>query len=134
MVSIIRDKARKKGLRLTKNVKGKRVPKTDKVLKKEMEKLDDGLLKNKIRETKKTIRMCKGVLNTLTKYKAPIMIRPVNKGTVFTKPQTIFEMPKKPPPPPPKKPTAALMNQIKANIKRRGLREKANKTSITTVA
>lgn len=134
MVSIIRDKARKKGLRLTKNVKGKRVPKTDKVLKKEMEKLDDGVLKNKIRETKKTIRMCKGVLNTLTKYKTPIMIRPVNKGTVFTKPQTIFEMPKKPPPPPPKKPSAALMNQIKANIKRRGLREKANKTSITTVA
>jgi hypothetical protein len=134
MTTVIRDKARKKGLRLTKNVKGKRVDKTDKALKKEIEKLNDGSFKNKIRETKKTIKMCKGVLNVLTKYKTPIMIRSTNKGTVFTKPQTIFEMPKKPPPPPPKKPSAALMNQIKANMKRRGLKEKANKTSITTVA
>ena len=46
MVSVVKDKARKKGLRLTKNVKGKRVAKTDKALKKEMEKLNDGLFKN----------------------------------------------------------------------------------------
>ena len=109
----IKEKAKQIGVRVTKDVKGKRVKLSDKELKTKI--MNAMSLENQAKHAKKFIRVCRTVLAE-TQPKAP-------------------KAPKAPPapraPPVPKKTSsspkratnarAALMANLKANLKRRGL-------------
>src|SRR6056300_782848 len=106
----LKEKAKQMGIRVTKVVNGKRVKLTNKELK--MKLMNSLTLNNQAKHAKKFIRVCRTVLAE-TQPKAP-------------------KAPKAPPAPPvpkktsssPKRTTnarAALMANLKANLKRRGL-------------
>ena len=106
----IKEKAKQIGVRVTKDVKGKRVKLSDKELKTKI--MNAMSLENQAKHAKKFIRVCRTVLAE-TQPKAP-------------------KAPKAPPAPPvptktsssPNRTTnarAALMANLKANLKRRGL-------------
>ena len=106
----IKEKAKQIGVRVMKDVKGKRVKLSDKELKTKI--MNAMSLENQAKHAKKFIRVCRTVLAE-TQPKAP-------------------KAPKAPPAPPvpkktsssPKRTTnarAALMANLKANLKRRGL-------------
>ena len=107
----LKDKVKKMGLRVTKNVKGKRV----KLTHKELERKVSGLtLQNQARNATKFIRVCKMVLREA----GP------NTPRVQRVAQPVRMSPRPPPPPPPPmglNPRAALLANLKANLKRRGL-------------
>lgn len=105
----LKDKVKKMGLRVTKNVKGKRV----KLTHKELERKVSGLtLQNQARNATKFIRVCKMVLREAGQN-APRVAQPVRMS------------PRRAPPPPPPpmglNPRAALLANLKANLKKRGL-------------
>jgi hypothetical protein len=104
----LRNKAKKLGIRVTKDVDGKRVKLTEKDIKKTI----FAVLRNKASNTKKFIRICKNVLVTAS---------PNNNRRVT---RSSFRAP--PPPPPPRKPVinakrAKLMSELKATLKKRGM-------------
>ena len=109
MSSDIRVKARKMGVRLTKNVNGRRVKRTDAEIKRSIQ----SLIRTRATETKRFIRICRDVLATAVNNARPAprsMTRAVITGAA----------PPPPPPPPPKKPKindkrAKLMAELKAN-------------------
>ena len=108
----LKDKVKKMGLRVTKNVKGKRV----KLTHKELERKVSGLtLQNQARNATKFIRVCKMVLREAGPN-APRVVQRVAQP-VRTSPR------RAPPPPPPMglNPRAALLANLKANLKKRGL-------------
>ena len=105
----LKEKAKQMGVRVTKDVKGKRVKLTDKELKAKL--MNSLTLNNQAKHAKKFIRVCRTVLAE-TQPKAP----------------KVPKVPKAPSPPKaPKAPKApknartALMANLKANLKRRGL-------------
>jgi hypothetical protein len=117
----LKDRVKKMGFRVTKDVKGKRVKLTKKELQAKLDKKKKGsgpTLENQARDAKKFIRVCKMVLKE-AESNAPRVVR----ATV----------PPPPPPPPiraipapPPKPTvnnarARLMANLRADLKRRGL-------------
>ena len=108
----LKDKVKKMGLRVTKNVKGKRV----KLTHKELERKVSGLtLQNQARNATKFIRVCKMVLREAgpNTPRAPRVVQ-----------QPVRMSPRPPPPPPPPmglNPRAALLANLKANLKKRGL-------------
>ena len=104
----IRSKARKLGLRVTKDVNGSRVKLTDKDIKKRVH----AVMKSRASNTKKFIRICRDVL--------------VTAGPIGTVTQSRSTLPPPPPPPPPRKPLvnnkrAKLMSELKATLKKRGV-------------
>jgi len=104
----IRSKARKLGLRVTKDVNGSRVKLTDKDIKKRVH----AVMKSRASNTKKFIRICRDVL--------------VTAGPIGTVTQSRSILPPPPPPPPIRKPVinekrAKLMNELKATLKKRGI-------------
>jgi len=105
----LKDKVKKMGLRVTKNVKGKRV----KLTHKELERKVSGLtLQNQARNATKFIRVCKMVLR--------------EAGPNAPRVQPVRTSPRRAPPPPPPppmglNPRAALLANLKANLKKRGL-------------
>jgi hypothetical protein len=111
----LKDKVKKMGLRVTKNVKGKRV----KLTHKELERKVSGLtLQNQARNATKFIRVCKMVLREagpneprVQRVAQPLRMSPRRAA------------PPPPPPPPPMalNPRAALLANLKANLKKRGL-------------
>lgn len=121
----LKDRVKKLGFRVTKDVKGKRVKLTKKELQAKLDKKKRGsgpTLENQAREAKKFIRVCKMVLKEAepTEPRA----RRVTRAAVPPPPP--------PPPPmrampaPPQKPTvnnarARLMANLRANLRRRGL-------------
>jgi len=94
----LKDKAKKLGLRVTKNVGGKRVKLTARELRAKVTRN----FENSVRNAQRVIRICR---------------------TVVAPGPTAFAPP---PPPPPRKPVinnkrAKLMAELKANLRRRGL-------------
>jgi len=127
------------GVRLTTIVNGKRIYKIESTLKREIRRQETNILRNKVRNTERTIKMCKGVVNILTKYSPrALQKQPSIAVTRRPTPPPPPSMPmRRPQPPPPSMPTRKpvnLMNALRANIRRRGLMERSNNGAITTVA
>src|SRR5210317_39507 len=115
----LKEKVKKLGFRVTKDVKGKRVKLTKKELKAKLPKKTKGepSLENQAKSAKKFIKVCKMVL----KEAEPTQPR-VPRQVVRVSPRRVAPPP---PPPPPRpmslNPRAALMADLKADLKKRGL-------------
>ena len=118
----LKEKVKNLGFRVTKDVKGKRVKLSKKELMAKLPKKTKGepSLENQAKSAKKFIKVCKMVLKEAepTQPKAP-------RQAVRTSPRRMAPPPPPPPPPPPRpmslNPRAALMADLKANLKKRGL-------------
>ena len=127
-IDLLKNEAKRIGLRVTKKIKGKRVPLSEKELKMKIQRRRQPALEIQVRNSKKLIRTCKSLLRTV-EPNVP-RVRRVSQPVTRTPP-----VPRAPPvPPPPPVPTrrdprANLMTALKANLKRRGLREKINQAS-----
>ena len=111
----LKEKVKKMGLRVTKDVRGKRVKLTKKELESKLKKnKNEPSLENQAKSAKKFIKVCKMVLREAepTQPRAPRVVR--------TSPRRVAPPPPPPPPPMPY-PRAALMADLKANLKKRGL-------------
>ena len=115
----LKEKVKKLGFRVTKDVKGKRVKLTKKELMAKLPKKTKGepSLENQAKSAKKFIKVCKMVLKEAepTQPKAP-------RQAVRISPRRVAA-PMAPPPPRPVSlnPRAALMADLKADLKKRGL-------------
>ena len=116
----LKEKVKKLGLRVTKDVKGKRVKLTKKELKAKLPKKAkaEPSLENQAKSAKKLIKVCKMVLKEAepTQPRQPRLRQPVRIS-----PRRVPVPPPAPPPPPGMNPRAALMADLKANLKKRGL-------------
>ena len=112
----LKEKVKMLGFRVTKDVKGKRVKLTKKELAAKLPKKMKAQpsLENQAKSAKKFIKVCKMVLREAepTQPRAPRVVR--------TSPRRVVPPPPPPPPPMPN-PRAALMADLKANLKKRGL-------------
>jgi organic radical activating enzyme len=121
----LKERVKKMGLRVTKDVKGKRVKLTKKELQAKLDKKKKSVsgptLENQARDAKKFIKVCKMVLRE-AESNAPRIVR--QRRSVAAP-----SLPPPPPPPPmraPPKPVinnarARLMANLRADLKRRGL-------------
>ena len=127
-IDLLKNEAKRIGLRVTKKIKGKRVPLSEKELKMKIQRRRQPALEIQVRNSKKLIRTCKSLLRTV-EPNAP-RVRRVSQP-VARAPSVPRAPPVPPPPPVPTRrdPRANLMTALKANLKRRGLREKINQTS-----
>lgn len=127
----IRTKARKKGIRLTRDNQGKRVKKTNEALRKEINLRNLAVMKNRVTQAAATMRTCRQLVK--------------NRCTCATKKMSPMRVP--PPPPPPRRMPMArpapigcptmprnLLVQLQRNLNRRGLRQIANRNARTSVA
>ena len=115
----LKEKVKKLGFRVTKDVKGKRVKLTKKELMAKLPKKTKGepSLENQAKSAKKFIKVCKMVLKeaepTQPRLRQPVRVSPRRVAAPVA------------PPPPPRpmslNPRAALMADLKADLKRRGL-------------
>lgn len=105
----LKEKAKQLGIRVTKVVNGKRVKLSNKELKTKL--MNSLTLNNQAKHAKKFIRVCRTVLAE-TQPKAPSP----PKAPKAPKAQSPPKAPKAP-----KNARAALMANLKANLKRRGL-------------
>ena len=121
-IDLLKNEAKRFGLRVTKKIKGKRVPLSEKELKMKIQRRRQPALEIQVRNSKKLIRTCKSLLRTV-EPNAP-RVRRVSQPVSRTPP-----VPRAPPVPTRRDPRANLMTALKANLKRRGLREKINQTS-----
>ena len=115
----LKEKVKKLGFRVTKDVKGKRVKLTKKELMAKLPKKTKGepSLENQAKSAKKFIKVCKMVLKE-AEPNQPRMRQPVRVS-----PRRVA-VPLAPPPPPRPmslNPRAALMADLKADLKKRGL-------------
>ena len=105
----LKETAKQMGVRVTKDVKGKRVKLSNKELKAKL--MSSLSLNNQAKHAKKFIRVCRTVLAETQPKASP--------------PPKVPKVPKAPSPPKvakaPKNARAALMANLKANLKRRGL-------------
>ena len=115
----LKEKVKKMGLRVTKDVRGKRVKLTKKELESKLKKnKNEPSLENQAKSAKKFIKVCKMVLREAepTQPRAPRVVQ----HPVRVSPRRMAPPPPPPPPPMPN-PRAALMADLKANLKKRGL-------------
>lgn len=114
----LKEKVKKLGFRVTKDVKGKRVKLSKKELMAKLPKKvkAEPSLENQAKSAKKFIKVCKMVLKEAGPN-APRVQRVAQPVRMSPRRATIPP----PPPPPPLNPRAALMADLKANLKRRGL-------------
>ena len=127
-IDLLKNEAKRLGLRVTKKIKGKRVPLSEKELKMKIQRRRQPAFEIHVRNSKKVIRTCKSLLRTV-EPNAP-RVRRVSQPVARVAP--VARAPPVPPPPPVptrRDPRANLMTALKANLKRRGLREKINQTS-----
>ena len=115
----LKEKVKKLGFRVTKDVKGKRVKLTKKELMAKLPKKTKGepSLENQAKSAKKFIKVCKMVLKE-AEPNQPRMRQPVRVS-----PRRVAAPVAPPPPPRPMSlnPRAALMADLKADLKKRGL-------------
>ena len=114
----LKEKVKKLGFRVTKDVKGKRVKLTKKELMAKLPKKTKGepSLENQAKSAKKFIKVCKMVLKE-AEPNQPRMRQPVRVS-----PRRIAALMAPPPPRPMSlNPRAALMADLKADLKKRGL-------------
>jgi hypothetical protein len=126
-IDILKNEAKRLGLRVTKKVKGKRVPLSEKELKVRIERRRQPALEIQVRNSKKLIRTCKSLLKTME----PSVPRAPRAPQVSVK-KVAPPIPPAPPVPPrhvKRDPRANLMTALKANLERRGIRQKLNQTS-----
>jgi len=117
-IDLLKDEAKRLGLRVTKKIRGKRLPLSEKELKMKIQRRRPPALEIQVRNSKKLIRTCKSLLQTTepTVPRARRVSQPVTRAP---------PVPRAPPPPPvPTKrdPRANLMTALKADLKRRGLK------------
>tara|TARA_Y100000389_G_scaffold43180_1_gene37844 strand:+ start:1947 stop:2402 length:456 start_codon:yes stop_codon:yes gene_type:complete len=145
--------AANRGIRLTYEKNGKRVRKTESRLIKEIRNHDDSIISKRARQTKGMILMCKSVLGALNNQSRVAPTKKVN--TPFMTPPTSPPKMMKPPPPPPPPPLMkknnvpavvakanykgpaipmSLMNALKVNLNKRGIKKKLNQNAKTKVA
>ena len=126
-IDLLKNEAKRLGLRVTKKIKGKRVPLSEKEIKMKIQRRRQPPLEIQVRNSKKLIRTCKSLLQTV-EPNVP-RVRRVSRAPPV--PQASRAPPVPPPPPVPTRrdPRANLMTALKANLKRRGIREKINQTS-----
>ena len=131
-IDILKNEAKRLGLRITKKVKGKRVALTENELKMKIQRRRAPSLEIQVRESKKLLRTCKSLLRSLEPDtprapKAPQAPRP-----------PVPPVPQAPRPPVPPRapqrpvklePRANLMMALKANLERRGIKQKLNQIS-----
>jgi hypothetical protein len=131
-IDTLKNEAKRLGLRITKKVKGKRVALTENELKMKIQRRRAPSLEIQVRESKKLLRTCKSLLRSLEPDtpRAPQAPRP----PVPPVPQPP-QVPRPPVPPrapqrPVKlEPRANLMMALKANLERRGIKQKLNQIS-----
>ena len=121
-IDLLKNEAKRLGLRVTKKIKGKRVPLSEKELKMKIQRRRSPSLEIQVRESKKLLRTCKSLLRTV-ESNVP-RVRRVSQPVARAPP-----VPQAPPVPTKRDPRTNLMTALKANLKRRGLREKINQTS-----
>jgi len=124
-IDILKNEAKRLGLRVTKKVKGKRVPLSEKELKVRIERRRQPALEIQVRNSKKLIRTCKSLLKTME----PSVPRAPRAPQVSVKKPPVPPAPPVPPRPVKRDPRANLMTALKANLERRGIRQKLNQTS-----
>jgi hypothetical protein len=131
-IDTLKNEAKRLGLRITKKVKGKRVALTENELKMKIQRRRAPSLEIQVRESKKLLRTCKSLLRSLEPDtprapKAPQAPRP-----------PVPPVPQAPRPPVPPRapqrpvklePRANLMMTLKANLERRGIKQKLNQIS-----
>ena len=131
-IDTLKNEAKRLGLRITKKVKGKRVALTENELKMKIQRRRAPSLEIQVRESKKLLRTCKSLLRSLEPDtqrapKAPQAPRP-----------PVPPVPQAPRPPVPPRapqrpvklePRANLMMALKANLERRGIKQKLNQIS-----
>ena len=132
-IDTLKNEAKRLGLRITKKVKGKRVALTENELKMKIQRRRAPSLEIQVRESKKLLRTCKSLLRSLEPVtprapRAPQALRP----PVPQPPQA--PRPPVPRPPVPQRPVkleprANLMMALKANLERRGIKQKLNQIS-----
>lgn len=127
-IDILKNEAKRLGLRVTKKVKGKRVPLTEKELKVRIERRRSPALEIQVRNSKKLIRTCKSLLKTMEPSVPRAPQVSVKKPPVPPVPP-VPPAPPVPPRPVKRDPRANLMTALKANLERRGIRQKLNQTS-----
>jgi hypothetical protein len=114
----LKEKVKMLGLRVTKDVKGKRVKLTKKELAAKLPKRVKAQpsLENQAKSAKKFIKVCKMVLREAEPTR-------VVQQPVRVSPRRMAAPPPPPPPPPgvPQNPRAALLADLKANLIKRGL-------------
>ena len=124
-IDILKNEAKRLGLRVTKKVKGKRVPLTEKELKVRIERRRSPALEIQVRNSKKLIRTCKSLLKTME----PSVPRVRRVSQPVARAPPIPPAPPVPQRPMKRDPRANLMSALKANLERRGIRQKLNQTS-----
>jgi len=125
-IDTLKNEAKRLGLRVTKKIKGKRVPLSEKELKMRIERRRPPALEIQVRNSKKLIRTCKSLLKTM-EPSVPRAPRVSVKRIPSAPP--IPPAPPVPPRPVKRDPRANLMTALKANLERRGIRQKLNQTS-----
>ena len=134
-IDTLKNEAKRLGLRITKKVKGKRVSLTENELKMKIQRRRAPSLEIQVRESKKLLRTCKSLLRSLEPVtpRAPRALQ-APRPPVPPVPQP----PQAPRPPVPPRapqrpvklePRANLMMALKANLERRGIKQKLNQIS-----
>ena len=124
-IDSLKAEAKRLGIRVTKKIKGKRVPLTEKELDMKIQRRQAPALEIQVRQTKKLLRTCKSLLQTTE----PTVPRVRRVSQPVTRAPSVPRAPPPPPVPTKRDPRANLMTALKANLKRRGLKEKINQTS-----
>ena len=120
-IDTLKNEAKRLGLRITKKVKGKRVALTENELKMKIQRRRAPSLEIQVRESKKLLRTCKSLLRSLEPDtprapKAPQAPRPPAPPRAPQRPVKL-------------EPRANLMMALKANLERRGIKQKLNQIS-----
>jgi hypothetical protein len=124
----IRTKARRKGIRLTRDSQGKRVKKTNEDLRKEINIRNLAMMKNRVTQAAATMRTCRQLVKNrctcATKKMSPVRTPPPPRRMLIRRPTPIGRptMPRN------------LLTQLQRNLNRRGLRQIANRNARTSVA
>jgi len=128
-IDTLKNEAKRLGLRITKKVKGKRVALTENELKMKIQRRRAPSLEIQVRESKKLLRTCKSLLRSLEPDtpRAPKAPRPpVPQPPQVPRPPV---PPRAPQRPVKLEPRANLMMALKANLERRGIKQKLNQIS-----
>ena len=131
----LKKEARRIRLRVTKNVGGKRIPLTGKELKLKIQRRRNAILETQFKDAKNLIRKCKSIYRIMG-VNAPCTLQknPVKRTVPVPPPPPRKNAPRIPiahPPPPTKKRDIRtnLITNLKANLKRRGIKQKLNQIS-----
>ena len=134
-IDTLKNEAKRLGLRITKKVKGKRVALTENELKMKIQRRRAPSLEIQVRESKKLLRTCKSLLRSLE----PVTPRAPRAPQAPRPPvPPVPQPPQAPRPPVPPRapqrpvklePRANLMMALKANLERRGIKQKLNQIS-----